>query len=145
MIAAAPVQREHDPAQAHTARAEATLGELCGALREEWGSYLAAQYPIRSPIRSKMWLGCEQPFLLGDLFFEYAGLHRALELSEISCVRTQSSARQRHTCGLRERGGCRGDKPSPLPRRRRSRAPRRLLSCDGILCGELAGDDDLWQ
>jgi hypothetical protein len=33
-----------------------------------------------------MRLGCEQPFLLGDVLLEDVGLQRAVELSEISCV-----------------------------------------------------------
>ena len=33
------VRGEHDPADAGSRQAEATLGEICGALRDEWGGY----------------------------------------------------------------------------------------------------------
>jgi methylmalonyl-CoA mutase N-terminal domain/subunit len=42
MIAAARSGENMVPPMLAAARAEATLGEICGALREEWGSYFEA-------------------------------------------------------------------------------------------------------
>jgi methylmalonyl-CoA mutase, N-terminal domain len=39
MIGAARSGANMVPAMLAAARAEATLGEICGALRDEWGSY----------------------------------------------------------------------------------------------------------
>ena len=39
MLAAARTDRNMIPPMLDAARAEATLGEICGALRAEWGSY----------------------------------------------------------------------------------------------------------
>ena len=42
MIAAARSGENTIPAMLDAARAEATLGEICGALRDEWGTYFEA-------------------------------------------------------------------------------------------------------
>jgi methylmalonyl-CoA mutase N-terminal domain/subunit len=42
MLAAARSGRNTIPPMLAAAEAEATLGEICGALREEWGTYIEA-------------------------------------------------------------------------------------------------------
>ena len=42
LLAAARSGANMIPAMLDAARAEATLGEICGALREEWGDYFEA-------------------------------------------------------------------------------------------------------
>ena len=39
LVAAARTEENLVPAMLDAARAEATLGEICGALRAEWGAY----------------------------------------------------------------------------------------------------------
>jgi methylmalonyl-CoA mutase, N-terminal domain len=42
MLAAARSGANMIPSMLDAARAEATLGEICGALRDEWGGYFEA-------------------------------------------------------------------------------------------------------